>query len=48
MVVPRITKAATTGPSKSRVINSVPDSVAHIYHNGYAIIDKNDVAHLYE
>jgi len=24
------------------------DSVAHIYHNGYAIIDKNDVAHLYE
>ena len=24
------------------------DSVAHIYHNGYAIIDENDVAHLYE
>ena len=24
------------------------DSVAHIYHNGYAIIDKNDVAHLYD
>ena len=24
------------------------DSVAHIYHNGYSIIDENDVAHLYE
>ena len=24
------------------------DSIAHVYHNGYAIIDKNDVAHLYE
>jgi len=24
------------------------DSVAHIYHNGYAIIDKDDVAHLYD
>ena len=24
------------------------DSIAHIYHNGYAIIDENDVAHLYE
>ena len=24
------------------------DSVAHIYHNGFAIIDKNDVAHLYD
>jgi hypothetical protein len=24
------------------------DNVAHIYHNGYVIIDKNDVAHLYD
>jgi len=24
------------------------DSVAHIYHNGYVIIDKDDVAHLYD
>jgi len=24
------------------------DSVAHIYHNGFAIIDKDDVAHLYD
>jgi hypothetical protein len=24
------------------------DSIAHIYHNGYVIIDKDDVAHLYE
>ena len=24
------------------------DSVAHIYHNGFAIIDANDVAHLYD
>ena len=24
------------------------DTIAHIYHNGYAIIDKNDVAHLYD
>ena len=24
------------------------DSIAHIYHNGYAIIDKDDVAHLYD
>ncbi len=24
------------------------DSIAHIYHNGYAIIDENDVAHLYD
>ena len=24
------------------------DSIAHIYHNGYSIIDKDDVAHLYE
>jgi len=24
------------------------DSVAHNYHNGYAIIDKDDVAHLYD
>ena len=24
------------------------DQAAHIYHNGYAIIDKNDVAHLYD
>jgi hypothetical protein len=24
------------------------DSVAHVYHNGYTIIDQNDVAHLYE
>ena len=24
------------------------DSVAHIYHNGYVIIDENDVAHLYD
>ena len=24
------------------------DSIAHIYHNGYAIIDANDVAHLYD
>jgi hypothetical protein len=24
------------------------DNVAHIYHNGYSIIDENDVAHLYE
>ena len=24
------------------------DSVAHISHNGYVIIDKDDVAHLYE
>ena len=24
------------------------DSIAHIYHNGYVIIDENDVAHLYE
>ena len=24
------------------------DSIAHIYHNGYVIIDKNDVAHLYD
>ena len=26
----------------------VSDSVAHIYHNGYAIIDEYHVAHLYE
>ena len=24
------------------------DSIAHIYHNGYAIIDNQDVAHLYD
>ena len=24
------------------------DSIAHIYHNGYAVIDKDDVAHLYD
>ena len=24
------------------------DSIAHIYHNGYSIIDENDVAHLYD
>ena len=24
------------------------DSIAHIYHNGFAIIDKDDVAHLYD
>jgi hypothetical protein len=24
------------------------DLVAHIFHNGYAIIDKDDVAHLYD
>ena len=24
------------------------DSIAHIYHNGYAIIDESDVAHLYD
>ena len=24
------------------------DNVAHIYHNGYSIIDKDDVAHLYD
>jgi hypothetical protein len=24
------------------------DSIAHIYHNGFAIIDENDVAHLYD
>ena len=24
------------------------DSIAHIYHNGYAIIDEHDVAHLYD
>ena len=24
------------------------DSIAHIYHYGYAIIDENDVAHLYD
>ena len=24
------------------------DQVAHIYHNGYAVIDENDVAHLYD
>ena len=24
------------------------DNVAHIYHNGFAIIDKDDVAHLYD
>ena len=24
------------------------DLVAHVYHNGYAIIDEHDVAHLYE
>ena len=24
------------------------DLVAHVYHNGYSIIDENDVAHLYE
>ena len=24
------------------------DSVAHIYHNGWAVIDENDVAHLYD
>ena len=24
------------------------DSIAHIYHNGFAIIDGNDVAHLYD
>ena len=24
------------------------DSVAHIYHNGFAIIDSEDVAHLYD
>ena len=24
------------------------DSIAHIYHNGYAIIDKDDVAHHYD
>jgi hypothetical protein len=26
----------------------VNDSIAHIYHNGFAIIDKDDVAHLYD
>jgi len=24
------------------------DSIAHIYHNGYAIIDDDDIAHLYD
>ena len=24
------------------------DLLAHVYHNGYSIIDENDVAHLYE
>jgi len=24
------------------------DSIAHIYHNGYAIIDRDNVAHLYD
>ena len=24
------------------------DSIAHIYHNGYVIIDENSVAHLYD
>jgi hypothetical protein len=24
------------------------DSIAHIYHNGYTIIDEDDVAHLYD
>ena len=24
------------------------DTVAHIYHNGYAIVDKDDIAHLYD
>ena len=24
------------------------DSIAHIYHNGYAVIDNDDVAHLYD
>ena len=24
------------------------DSVAHIYHNGWPVIDENDVAHLYD
>ena len=24
------------------------DSIAHIYHNGFAIIDEDDVAHLYD
>ena len=26
----------------------IEDNVAHIYHNGYAIIDANNIAHLYE
>ena len=24
------------------------DTVAHIYHNGFVIIDKNNIAHLYD
>ena len=24
------------------------DSIAHIYHNGYAVIDDDDIAHLYD
>ena len=27
---------------------SAQDSVAHIYHNGWTVIDENDVAHLYD